>query len=132
LAASDATAAAHRPSFLGRFRARVRRIPGGGLLWRQVVTVLGVAVVALGILLLLLPGPGWLLIFGGLTILASEYTWAARLLAGVRRLFVRWKAWVRSRPVWFRLLLILLSIALLAAVLVAGWYAAGQPDLPGL
>jgi uncharacterized protein (TIGR02611 family) len=127
---TDAGAVPGRPqSLLGRFRSGVRRIPGGRLLWRVVVTVLGVAVVALGILLLPLPGPGWLIIFGGLSILASEYAWAARLLAAVRRLFVRWKGWVRSRPMWLRLLLILLSVALLAALVIAAWFVADKPGL---
>ena len=38
-----------------------------------------------GIALLVLPGPGWLLIFIGLTILASEYVWAQRLLNAAKR-----------------------------------------------
>jgi uncharacterized protein (TIGR02611 family) len=91
-----------------------------------VVTVIGLAVLGVGILLLPLPGPGWLIIFGGLSILASEYAWAARLLAAVRRLFVRWKGWVRSRPIWLRLLMIAASVALLAALVVAGWFVAGK------
>ncbi|MDT4918351.1 MAG: hypothetical protein QOH89_3051 [Pseudonocardiales bacterium] len=129
MATDDATAAPRRSSFLGRFRARVRRIPGGRLIWRLVVTALGVAVLGVGIILLPLPGPGWLIIFGGLSILASEYAWAARLLASVRRVFVRWKTWVRSRPMWIRVLMILLSVALLAALIAAGWVVAGKPGL---
>ncbi|MDT4940614.1 MAG: hypothetical protein QOJ34_703 [Pseudonocardiales bacterium] len=129
MATDDATAAPRRSSFLGRFRARVRRIPGGRLIWRLVVTALGVAVLGVGIILLPLPGPGWLIIFGGLSILASEYAWAARLLAYVRRVFVRWKTWVRSRPMWIRVLMILLSVALLAALIAAGWVVAGKPGL---
>jgi uncharacterized protein (TIGR02611 family) len=129
MATDDATAAPRRSSFLGRFRARVRRIPGGRLIWRLVVTALGVAVLGIGIILLPLPGPGWLIIFGGLSILASEYAWAARLLAYVRRVFVRWKTWVRSRPMWIRVLMILLSVALLAALIAAGWVVAGKPGL---
>jgi uncharacterized protein (TIGR02611 family) len=38
----------------------------------------------IGIVLLVLPGPGWALIALGLIILASEYVWAQRLLAPVR------------------------------------------------
>ena len=129
MATTEPLATPRRQSFLWRFRGRVRKIPGGRLLWRLVVTVLGVAVLGIGIILLPLPGPGWLIIFGGLSILASEYAWAARLLAWVRRVFVRWKSWVRSRPMWLRLLLILLSVALLAALIVAAWFVAGRPGL---
>jgi len=47
---------------------------------RIAVTIAGFAVLLAGIALLVLPGPGWLLIFLGLTILATQYMWAARLL----------------------------------------------------
>jgi Putative transmembrane protein (PGPGW) len=47
---------------------------------RIAVTVVGVLVLLAGLALLVLPGPGWLLIFVGLSILGSEYVWAQRLL----------------------------------------------------
>jgi hypothetical protein len=47
---------------------------------RIAITVVGVLVLLAGLALLVLPGPGWLLIFVGLSILGSEYVWAQRLL----------------------------------------------------
>ena len=47
---------------------------------RIAVTVIGVLVLLAGLVLLVLPGPGWVLIFVGLSILGSEYVWAQRLL----------------------------------------------------
>jgi uncharacterized protein (TIGR02611 family) len=38
-------------------------------------------VLAVGLALLLLPGPGWAIIFIGLAMLALEFAWAERLLA---------------------------------------------------
>jgi uncharacterized protein (TIGR02611 family) len=52
---------------------------------RIAVTIAGFAVLLAGIALLVLPGPGWLLIFIGLTILATEYVWAQRLLNAAKR-----------------------------------------------
>ena len=52
---------------------------------RIAVTIAGFAVLLAGIALLVLPGPGWLLIFIGLTILATEYVWAERLLKTAKR-----------------------------------------------
>jgi uncharacterized protein (TIGR02611 family) len=52
---------------------------------RIAVTVAGFAVLLAGIALLVLPGPGWLLIFIGLAILATEYVWAERLLKTAKR-----------------------------------------------
>lgn len=57
---------------VGRFIARNGR--------RIAITIVGVVVVLAGLALLILPGPGWLLIFVGLSILGSEYVWAQRLL----------------------------------------------------
>jgi uncharacterized protein (TIGR02611 family) len=48
---------------------------------RIAVTVAGFAVLLAGVALLVLPGPGWLLIFIGLGILSTEYLWAQRLLS---------------------------------------------------
>jgi hypothetical protein len=47
---------------------------------RMAITVAGFAVVIVGLILVPLPGPGWLIVFGGLAILATEYVWARRLL----------------------------------------------------
>lgn len=50
------------------------------LVKRSVVTIVGLLVVAGGIALLVLPGPGILLVVVGLAVLATEYAWARDLL----------------------------------------------------
>jgi uncharacterized protein (TIGR02611 family) len=45
-----------------------------------VVTVVGFAVVAAGLAMLVLPGPGILVVIAGLAILAKEFVWADRML----------------------------------------------------
>ena len=47
---------------------------------RIAVTIAGAAVILVGIAMLVLPGPGLLVIIAGLAILATEYVWAERLL----------------------------------------------------
>jgi uncharacterized protein (TIGR02611 family) len=47
--------------------------------WRVAVLVVGVVVTAAGLVLLVTPGPGLLLIVAGLGILATEFAWARRL-----------------------------------------------------
>lgn len=49
------------------------------------MTLLGVAVLGLGIVLLALPGPGVLVIALGFLILSSEYDWARRRFDSARR-----------------------------------------------
>lgn len=46
---------------------------------------LGFTVVIIGIVALPLPGPGWLIIAGGLTILSKDVAWAERLLRYIRK-----------------------------------------------
>jgi len=47
---------------------------------RLMILILGVAVLAAGVVMLALPGPGVLVIILGLVILATEFAWAERLL----------------------------------------------------
>ena len=111
-----------RVSRFGRARARVRALPGGRLLWRVGITIVGVAIVAIGIVLLPLPGPGWVIIFAGLGVLSTEYAWAAALLAWVRRWFGRWTRWVERRGLAARIALAVLGLVLLAAILYGVWW----------
>ncbi len=49
------------------------------------VLVVGLALLVVGIVMLVLPGPGVLVTMAGLALLATEYEWARRLLARVRQ-----------------------------------------------
>jgi uncharacterized protein (TIGR02611 family) len=42
--------------------------------------LLGFTLLALGVIMIVTPGPGWLTIFLGLGVLAAEFVWARRLL----------------------------------------------------
>jgi len=50
------------------------------VLWRILVAITGFGVMAVGVTLLVLPGPGLLVVFLGLAILATEFRWARHLL----------------------------------------------------
>jgi uncharacterized protein (TIGR02611 family) len=52
--------------------------------WRSIVLVVGGTVVAIGVAMIVLPGPAFVVIPAGLAILATEFVWARRLLARVR------------------------------------------------
>ena len=65
------------------FRAFFAKHPALDLTYRIVVGLLGGAIVVLGIILIPLPGPGWLIVFAGLALLATEFVWAERLLRGL-------------------------------------------------
>lgn len=114
---------------LRSLRARVRAVPGGRIAWRVGVTITGIGVILIGIVLLPLPGPGWLIIFAGLGILATEYVWAAELLRLARRLFQRWTGWLLAQPRWTQRAVGLVTFAVIVAVAWAAWYAGGTPGL---
>ena len=73
--------------------------------YRIAVGVFGGLVVALGVVAIPLPGPGWLIVIAGLFVLATEFVWAERLLEFTKKHVKRWADWVTDQPVWVRLLL---------------------------
>jgi uncharacterized protein (TIGR02611 family) len=52
---------------------------------RTLKMIAGFLLLAAGIAMLALPGPGWLTIGAGLTLLAGEFVWARRLLDRVKQ-----------------------------------------------
>src|SRR6185437_5496681 len=66
------------------WRRRIRSHHKVHLLYRIVIGLVGGAVTVTGIVLIPAPGPGWLVVFLGLAILASEFAWAERLLGFAR------------------------------------------------
>jgi len=56
-----------------------------------VVTIGGLVTILVGIAMLVLPGPGLLVIFSGIGILAVEYAWANHLFHGIR---------IRAEKIW--------------------------------
>jgi len=65
-----------------RARAAYQRLPP--LVRRPLVAAAGAALLVAGLVLLVLPGPGLLVLAAGLAVLAVEFHWARRLLARVR------------------------------------------------
>jgi uncharacterized protein (TIGR02611 family) len=91
-------------------------------------------VLAAGIIAIPYPGPGWLIVFGGLAILASEFTWARRVLHFARGKYDAWTAWLSRQSLLVRIavlaatgLVVLATLYLLNAFyLVAGWVGLTQ------
>jgi uncharacterized protein (TIGR02611 family) len=96
-------------------RDRLYATPGGRLIFRILVGLLGLVLVAVGLLLVPLPGPGWLIVFTGVAIWAIEFVWARRLLHFSRAQLQRWNRWVRRQHWLIRVPLLLALFAVLAA-----------------
>jgi uncharacterized protein (TIGR02611 family) len=112
-----------RDRWYRRLRDRARDRRATDLAWRASVFGLGWTVVAAGLLMLVLPGPGWAVVFLGLAILGSEFAWAHQLLRRSRE-WARATARKARDPAHRRRNLVLLSSAVLLAALAATWYLA--------
>lgn len=100
--------------------------------YRVGVGVVGVLVVAFGIVTIPLPGPGWLTVIAGLVVLATEFLWAERLLAFTRHHVAGWTAWAAARPLWLRAALALLTALFVYGLLVVLLHVTGVPAwVPG-
>jgi uncharacterized protein (TIGR02611 family) len=112
-------------------RDRMRANPATRLVWRVVVAVTGGAVVLAGVAMIILPGPGWLTIFVGLAILATEFAWAAAVLHRAREYASRAATVAKDPARRTRNLVIAGVVGLLVAagfvwyVAVYGWSLAG-------
>ena len=78
-------------------RHRIEGRPALRRAYRIAVGVLGGSIAVLGLLLVPLPGPGWLVVFLGLAILGTEFAWAKRLAAFTKRWLARFWAWWQAR-----------------------------------
>ena len=74
--------------------------------YRIGVAVLGGIVLAAGVVMIPYPGPGWLIVFGGLAILATEFHWARRTLHFARSKYDAWTDWLGRQSVLVRLVVL--------------------------
>jgi uncharacterized protein (TIGR02611 family) len=79
------------------FRARLNLFPRLRLAYKVGIGVVGVAVVIAGVILIPLPGPGWLVVFLGLAILGTEFPAAHRFNMWVQRKVRAVIGWFQAR-----------------------------------
>ncbi|QXG78117.1 TIGR02611 family protein [Modestobacter sp. L9-4] len=100
--------------------------------YRLGVGLVGGLIVAVGIVAIPLPGPGWLIVFAGLFVLATEFLWAERLLEYARRQVQGWTDWLGRQPVVVRVAVAVLTAAFVYGVVVLTLHVTGVPHwVPG-
>lgn len=97
-------------------RERIRADTHKNRVYRAAVGALGTFVVLLGLVLVPLPGPGWLVVFLGLAVLGTEFSSAQRLKNYGERQVHRWARWVADRSLATRAALGTGTVAAVAAV----------------
>lgn len=60
-------------------------------------TLLGGLVLLVGVVAIPYPGPGWLIVFAGLAILAQDYPAAQKVLDYARSKYDAWGAWIKKQ-----------------------------------
>lgn len=123
------------------WRDGVRSRPSSYRVYRLVVGAIGLAIAIGGLALVPLPGPGWLIVFVGIAILASEFESAARVERFGKRVLKAWTDWLQRQSTAVKVLVGVATALFVALVLygvalvfgVPGWV----PDslvtwLPGL
>ena len=83
--------------WLRKARAWVSGHPRLELAYRVGVGIFGGTLSLLGLLLVPLPGPGWLVVFLGLAILGTEFHWARRIANWLKRMLDRFWTWWKAR-----------------------------------
>ncbi len=99
---------------------------GRDALRRILLETLGWLLVAAGVAALVLPGPGLLLLVGGLALLSQQYEWAERRLYPVKQRALQTAA--DGVETWPRILMSGTGVAVLLAL---GVYWGTKPDAPG-
>ena len=102
---------------LESIRERIRTTRTGRLTLQIVVALVGLLVVLIGILLIPFPGPGWLIVIGGLAIWAIEFVWAQRLLTFTKNKLEQWWRWLRRQHWAVRVLAGVIGLVIVGSVL---------------
>ena len=90
---------------------------------RFAVGVGGGAVLLVGIVAIPYPGPGWLIVFAGLAILAKEFPWAAKALRFGREKYDAWSDWIKKQNIFVKSLTFLAtSIVVVATIWLLNGY----------
>ncbi|WP_199253413.1 TIGR02611 family protein [Mycolicibacterium mengxianglii] len=115
------------PRKWAHWRDGFRHRPALDLAYRIFVGVIGTLVLGVGIIAIPYPGPGWAIVFLGLGILATEFEFAQRALAWVRRRYDEVMEWFGRQGRWVQALGVVLTVAFVVLSLwvlgALGWAA---------
>lgn len=101
---------------------------------KLLVGMLGWAVLLLGLVMIPYPGPGWAVVFIGLSILAREFVWARRVNDAARDKYDSWQSWILQQSLFVKVILGLLTTMTVVITiwlfngygLLNQWFSLGQ------
>ena len=117
-----------RHKFTNKLPPRTRKVLIGFVGW---------CILLLGIVLIPYPGPGWVVVFVGLSILATEFAWARRVHDFAKAKYDSWQDWLKKQPAYVKTIFwCLTAITVIVTVwiingygLINNWFNLGLPWL---
>ncbi|ADG87943.1 hypothetical protein Tbis_1222 [Thermobispora bispora DSM 43833] len=101
------------------WRDRIRARRTGRMTLRIAIGLLGGIMVIGGLIMVPFPGPGWLVVFAGLAVLATEFAWASRLLAFAKARVMAATDWLQRQNWFVRIVASLLTLTCAGAIVWA-------------
>lgn len=89
---------------------------------KVLIGFVGWAVLLLGVVMIPYPGPGWVVVFIGLSILATEFDWARDVHEFAHGKYDAWQEWLRHQPRYIKILFWCLTAM---TVIVTVWLVNG-------
>ncbi|MEU8326524.1 TIGR02611 family protein [Nonomuraea sp. NPDC048881] len=123
-AAERSAMPARRGGLKGRLDG-IRSTRAGALTLKIVVGVIGAVMVVGGLIMVPFPGPGWLVVFAGLAVLATEFHWAHRVLEFGKQTLHAWTQWYKRQGWTVRILVLLVTVAAAAVIVYFGMLTLG-------
>ena len=73
---------------------------------RVLTGIFGSLVVLVGLILVPYPGPGWLIVFAGLAILATEFEFASKVLDFAKGKYDQWTDWLKRQNLFVKIVVL--------------------------
>jgi len=89
---------------------------------RVTIGVIGLLVVLIGIIAIPYPGPGWLIVFAGLAILATEFDWAQNILDSLKNKYDSWQEWIKRQSLTIKTIFFVITVII---VIITVWLLNG-------
>ncbi|MEU7891889.1 TIGR02611 family protein [Nonomuraea sp. NPDC049152] len=97
----------------------IRSTKAGALTLKIIIGVIGTVMVVGGLIMVPFPGPGWLVVFAGLAVLATEFHWAHKLLEFGKRVLHAWTEWYKRQGWTVRIIVLVVTLAAMAVIIWA-------------
>ncbi|GLW10654.1 hypothetical protein Misp01_57820 [Microtetraspora sp. NBRC 13810] len=98
------------------WRDGIRSTRTGALTLKIAVGAIGALLVIGGLILVPFPGPGWLIVFFGFAVLATEFHWAHKVLEFGKRTLASWTDWLKRQHLLVRILVLAVTAVVAAAI----------------